>query len=116
MTSVSSNVVELIAMVEGILALPEGWSGHIGSDSIVSIHRLKLKKPKLKGVPTIWKDRTWEARRRMGPCVFDHLFGHPSKDDLFRGFKIQKGRLLPVSKWNVWCDDKCTELAQNIGR
>jgi ribonuclease HI len=108
MTTISNNVSELLAMVNCLDALPNGWSGGVYTDSNVTAKRAERpRSAKFNGVPQKLIDRLRAVRERLGRLEFVLLAGHPSESDLIRGRKV-KSRL-PVSKWNKLCDDMCNK-------
>lgn len=106
---VSNNLAELVAAILGIEALPMNWSGYVCSDSQVTIGRL-FWMWKFTRIPQEW---IWRAGSccllRPGPIRPILLQGHPTKTDLACG--IGKRRNLPVSKWNVYCHQQCSDQA-----
>lgn len=105
----SNNVSEFVAIVEGLDALPDGWSGTLYSDSQVSLGRF-FSGWALKGIPRQLIDRGGVVLRRMGHIEPVLLQGHPTRAELERGIGNKHG--YPVSRWNCWCDRTCTKLAR----
>lgn len=110
--AVTNQVAELYALSSAVLALPDGWSGAICSDSLCALQRV-FQRAKLNNVPPWLISRVGEAYKRykkdLGAVRFVLLGGHPTKAELERGFD-SKGR--EVSEWNVWCDKECGRLAK----
>jgi ribonuclease HI len=100
--SVTNNVAELIAAVEGIERLAVGWRGTIYSDSAVTLGRLSSGYA-LRSVPAWLSKRCRAALRRIDiPNVqWVLLAGHPTADELAKGRARHGGR---VSQHNKWCD------------
>lgn len=109
---VSNNISELVAAVRAIESLPDGWVGPLWTDSHVTACRLRGS-DKFTMVPRWLIDRTVAARRTFGGRVCT-LAGHPTEDDLLRGRAKRNG--LPVSPYNVWCDDACHRRAEGVLR
>jgi ribonuclease HI len=107
---VTNNVTELLAVVRGLEALPDGWRGTVYTDSAVTIRRVFLHAP-LRGVPTwlIERLRLQLQRLDLSQSRYVLLSGHPTRDELARGVG-RDGR--PVSIHNVWCDRACQQAAQ----
>lgn len=115
---VSSNVTELLAAVIALESVEETWTGVLWTDSLVTLCRLQGSE-KFTGVPEELRRRCRTQRIRRGKDREDVarfevklLGGHPSKRDLFRGRRLKDG--LPVSKWNVLCDNLCCEEARRF--
>lgn len=108
---VSNNYTELLAAVEGLEQLPEGWCGVLYTDSFVTLTRIspETKKPKWKNIPDNLRLRAEAAKARAGWFKVVLLGGHPNKTELASG-RRKDG--LPVSQWNVWCDKACGEEAR----
>jgi ribonuclease HI len=105
---VSNNVTELIGLLHGLEALPEGWAGKAYTDSNVT--RLRFDRPwqaKFKGVPQDLIDRVRDAVERVADCEIVLLGGHPTKAELAAGVRADG---MPVSKWNVVCDAECCRV------
>ena len=106
--AISNNLTELLAVLMALTANPD-FTGTLWTDSLVTLNRITTGKA-FKNIPNsmrlkaleIRRDRKWQA----------HLLkGHPSKSELARGMS-KNG--YSVSKFNVWCDKKCGELATNF--
>lgn len=111
---VTNNVTELVALVNGLEALPHGWSGTVYSDSWVSLQRVFLA-ARLKNVPQWLVDRlhALQRSRKLASMSYVLLDGHPTKAQLAAG--VGK-RGAPVSIHNVWCDEACTKVAREVAR
>lgn len=111
---VTNNVSELVALVNGLEALPHGWSGTVYSDSWVSLQRVFLA-AKLKNVPDWLVDRlqTLQRSRKLATMSYVLLDGHPTKAQLAAG--VGK-RGAPVSEHNVFCDAECNRRAREVAR
>ena len=104
---VTNNQSEMYAMLMGLLALPKEYQGKVFSDSMITIGRVSMGW-KWKNIPDWGHDLYYQARQHIpgfNEIKFKHLDGHPTKDQLQAGFG-KRGN--PVSKWNVWCDERCT--------
>lgn len=102
---VTNNFTELLAAVEGLERLPDGWSGTLHTDSNVTRCRIIGRNPGMNGIPQALRDRLAACKKRLGFIRVVLLDGHPTRDQLFRG-SGKRGN--PVSKWNVLCDELCT--------
>lgn len=110
MPAISNNLTELLALVEGLESLPEGWQGTIYSDSWVSLQRV-FRHARLKNVPD-WLVARLQALQKRGHLYqygYTLLDGHPTKAELAVG-RGKRGH--PVSEHNVWCDQECNRLAR----
>lgn len=105
----TNNLMELIAAVRGLEAMPEGWAGALYTDSNITRGRL-FEKWLMRGIPEEWIIRAQMALDRLGVIKGVLLAGHPSKADLKTGKDHIK--LLPVSIHNVWCDEAATEAGR----
>lgn len=114
---VSNVVMEQIAIVRAMEAMPEGWSGMILSDCQPALIRVESDYDQTHGVsrfpaaennlPKSVSRRSKRAAARLGKVRFVLVQGHPNKKDLIAGVGSKSN--LPVSKWNVWADQRCTE-------
>lgn len=106
---VSNNVSELYAMLRAIQALPEGWKGHIVSDSFVTICR-RFPASKMNGVSEALVPfaRTM-FRRACDTSRWVLVDGHPTLPEIEAGYG-KRGKV--VSVWNKWCDKECTRLSK----
>lgn len=106
---ITNNLTELLAVLRGLEAMPPLWKGLLFTDSLVTLKRM-TNGNKFTNVPSFLAERAKKCREgRKWKGVL--LKGHPSKQDLRKGYTA-RGR--PVSPWNVWCDRKCQEIAQNF--
>lgn len=108
--AVTNNTTELLALVNGLEALPAGWVGAVYSDSWVSLQRVFLG-AKLNNVP-VWLVDRLQAIQRGGALAamrYVLLDGHPTKAQLAAGVG-KRGN--PVSEHNVWCDLMCQQLGR----
>lgn len=103
----SNNVTEMMAAVDALENMPEGWSGTLYTDSDVTRQRL-FEHAALNGLPSNVVARMERALVRVGDVKGVLLQGHPTKDDLRVGFGKKRG--LPVSIHNVWADHECGRL------
>ena len=104
---ITNNLTELLAVLRGLEAMENNWKGLLYTDSLITLRRITSGK-KFKNIPDYLVARTMKVREgRKWKAIL--LKGHPSRQDLRAG-RTKKGRL--VSKWNVWCDKKCQELAR----
>jgi hypothetical protein len=109
MPTITNNLTELLAALEGMALLPDGWAGAIWTDSNVTLLRLRGGK-KFNGIPTVMVERTKSELARLGLFQAKLLGGHPTENELFLGRKLKSG--LPVDWQNVYCDRECTRLAK----
>ncbi len=111
--SVENNIMELIAAIKCLQALPEGWSGKFYSDSqnaIGWLFGIEGKLFSMKNLPERLVILAQEARYNVGDVEAILLQGHPSQKELALGVG-KSGR--PVSKYNVLCDERCTMIAHS---
>ena len=108
--AVTNNLTELLALVRGIAALPNDWTGTIASDSWVSLQRIFLG-AKLNNVPDwlVTDVLTTRVRLKRMRATYTLLDGHPTRAQLAVG-KGKRGA--PVSEHNVWCDAACNRVMQ----
>lgn len=112
----TNNVAELYAVVLGLEALPDGWSGTVCSDSKITLERLRTwTNPPgvavaLRGVPPLLQQMVWRQVARLGWQSVRFLLhaGHPTRAQLESGTN-SSGR--PVSIHQVWCDAHCKAAA-----
>ena len=116
---VTNNISEFLALLLALESLPDNWSGSVYSDSRVTLERL-FKSASLANLPLEWIDRGATARRRLGTLVPVLLKGHPSQEDLARGYRVVQTDRGPerrrVSPHNHWCDERCSEQARDYLR
>lgn len=100
---VTNNQTEMFALLVGLEALPDGWSGNLCSDSLVTLRRFCYSGT-LRGIPDPWRDRLGTVLRRLGTLTPLLHAGHPTRAQLRAGV----GRHgYPVSEHNVECDRAC---------
>ncbi len=107
---ITNNYTELMAVLQGMLVLPDGWDGTIYTDSLVTINRI-TNSPKFVGTPRDTIELLRYQRRRLGVYRTVLLKGHPTKEEIKAGQR-EDGR--PVSVHNQWCDAECGRLARMI--
>lgn len=107
---VSNNQSEFYALLMGLEALPDGWSGQVCSDSRVTLLRF-CHSAKLNGIVWSWQRRLGAVLSRLGKLEPVQLDGHPTKAQLINGVG-KRGQ--KVSEHNVWCDLKCSMLARGF--
>lgn len=108
--TVSNNNTELWALLQGIAALPDGWEGTVASDSMIALgwifHGFKVN-----NIPQPLREKLCavlqDAERRGLKMTPKMLAGHPKPADIKAGIRLSKAPHLPVSSWNVFCDDLC---------
>lgn len=107
---ITNNLSEYVALVRGLEALPEGWSGAVYSDSQVTLARL-FERARCKGLPQVLIRQGAAAVARLDWASISPvlLSGHPTKAELLAGL-AKSGR--PVSEHNVWCDRECGARAR----
>jgi ribonuclease HI len=109
---VTNNNTELLALLEGIEALPEGQCVvRVNSDSQIALGWVFSGWSQEK-IPAGLRERLNALRSsgRLAGLSWRLLQGHPTKADLAAGIGAKRG--LPVSPWNVWCDKTCQALAK----
>lgn len=107
--AITNNLTELLALVNGLEVLPQGWRGTVYSDSWVSLQRVFLA-AKLNNVPPWLVERlqALQKSRKLADMSYVLLDGHPTKAQLAVGVG-KRGN--PVSEHNVWADAECTRRA-----
>lgn len=105
----TNNMMEVLATLQALEAVPAGWSGTIYTDSEIAAGRLTRGWP-LNGCPPTWEERRKQALRRVGEFHVVLVAGHPTGEDLQKGVSARNGR--PVSRWNVFVDAECQRLAR----
>lgn len=113
--SVGNNLAELVAALEALTLMPDGWAGTLYSDSQNTLGRLGRLPGQavgwaLNGVPADVRAWLQTQLARLGPFPGVLLQGHPTRADLAAGVGSKRG--LPVSEWNVWCDEACQREAR----
>lgn len=111
--TVTNNVTELLAAVEGLESAPDGWAGTLYTDSLVTLRRVEQteRQAKLNGVPEALCVRLAAVKSRLGAYSVVLLGGHPTRAELLEG-KRRDG--LPCSPHNVWCDLACGREAERF--
>lgn len=117
LTAVTNNQTEFRAMLAGLEALPDGWSGLVCADSLVTIRRFR-DDARLTGIPLAWRLRMARQLGRLGALTFVLLDGHPTKAQLARQEEVgefvrgvgKRGGC--VSRHNQWCDQECTRIGK----
>jgi ribonuclease HI len=104
---ITNNQTEFLALLRGLMALPEGWSGTVHSDSKITLGRF-FWEWKITQIPHEWIRWGSEVRQRLGKCEPVLLDGHPTRAQLTAGVG-KRGQ--PVSEHNVWCDTQCGRVA-----
>lgn len=102
----TNNQSEQIAIIRALEAMPDGWEGLLCSDSQIALGRT-FRGYKTKNLPQNMVDRTREAVDRLGEVKYMLLQGHPQLVDLENGIGAKRNR--PVSIFNVFCDELCSE-------
>lgn len=108
-STVTNNVTELLAAVKALQSVPPGWDGTLFTDSRVTLLRITTSY-RFAGVPDFLKQATLFLRRERNYMV-QLIGGHPTRKELAEGRRARNG--LPVSPWNVLCDETCTKLAKD---
>lgn len=120
---VTNNVTELYAALQGLQACQEAnilclqtAAGeqvrlHWFTDSYITLLRLTTGK-KFNGIPPALQKLSLYLRSQFRYNSY-LLGGHPTKKELLAGLN-RKGA--PVSRHNVWCDQRCTKLAKRYKR
>lgn len=103
---ITNNFAEYVAVIHALEALPEGWIGHIYTDSQITLGRFASNWA-TNGLPDLLVKRGRAAVERLGGTFWHLLDGHPTKAQL-RSKSGSRGN--PVSFHNVWCDGECTRL------
>ncbi len=106
----SNNHTEMYAAIMALESVPEGWSGTLYSDSKITLGRL-FEGWRNKNLPEEYVLRAKNALIRLGKVQGKHLDGHPTKAQLEAGIG-KRGN--PVSKWNIFCDDLCTQEINKV--
>lgn len=107
--AVTNNQSELYALVRAILALPSDFDGTLFSDSQISLGRIQQGWA-LGGIPPMLVTLLREAKAHLAllnGVRYQLLKGHPNRYELAAG--VAKNGL-PVSEWNVACDEQCRRL------
>ena len=118
--AVTNNVSELYAVLLGLEALPDGWSGTVCSDSSITMGRLRTwtlppgVAHALRNVPAALQLQVWRQTQRLDwPRIeWVVLKGHPTREQLKNG---RGSHGLPVSSHNVWADTLTRLGAERYG-
>lgn len=105
---ITNNFSELYAFCQGIYSLSEDWSGTVYTDSTVTLSRITTGN-KFKNIPLWLKNRVRQARNRRWQAKL--VGGHP---DIFELVKGTNTKGIHVSRCHVFCDQICTELADDF--
>lgn len=103
--AITNNYTEMIAILNGLAELPEGWAGIVCSDSKITLGRL-FWEWKWTGIPARIIRRAAIVLQRLDLANSTVLLvdGHPTAAQLAAGVGKRGG---PVSEHNVWCDAEC---------
>lgn len=106
---VENNFCETLAILLAMEGLPPGWVGSMWTDSLNALKRAKNPySERMSRVPESVKWRLKKARSQRPNMGFGLCSGHPTRKELAAG--TSGG--LPVSRHNVWCDNRCKQAAQ----
>lgn len=113
--TVSNNLAEMLALINGMEELPRYWKGTIYSDSMVTLGRA-FQGWKWNGIPDAIRERFRLARLRLvywgtEEISYVLLAGHPTRAQLAAGTGHSG---LPVNIHNVWCDKACNMLSEQF--
>jgi hypothetical protein len=100
----------MLAAVQAMEALPDGWHGTLYTDSQVTLLRLTSGRS-FNGIPDALVARLRAAQARLGRYGVVLVGGHPTRAELHAGFRKDG---LPVSWHNVFVDRLCRDLAQSV--
>lgn len=106
--TITNNQAEFYALLQALEVMPDGWSGFVCSDSGVTIGRM-FQGWRTGNLPQDWVHRAAQARARLGRLFPQRLDGHPTVEHIAKGVGKRGG---PVSRHNVWCDQRCTEIGR----
>lgn len=110
---ITNNLMELQAALSGISQMEKGWEGTLWTDSQVTFFRLGSSES-FGGIPAKMRAQCLELRRARRWQV-KLLKGHPTQVMLNKGYVTNHlGKHIPVNKWNVYCDEKCQQLAKEF--
>lgn len=107
---VTNNQTELLAVIMGLKSLYKDEIAHICSDSEITLGRLFRGSP-FNNIPKWMINGLYKEKARLehfSRFTYELMDGHPTQEQLRSG-KGKKGHT--TSKWNVWCDQKCNQLA-----
>jgi ribonuclease HI len=111
--AVTNNFMELYAAVHALeyyTDKDQKFDGTIFTDSKITLHRI-TDSASFKGIPKWLKDRALKVRFQRHYQA-ELVVGHPTIAEQKQGFRARNG--LPVSKWNIWCDEQCQRQAQEF--
>ena len=108
---ITNHQAEFAAMTRALEAMPRGWSGTIYSDSELTLNRF-TKDYACFNIPPNMLERARVAVEKLRTMKVVLVQNKPTKKDLAAGIAAKSG--LPVSKWNVWCDQRCRAEAQDF--
>lgn len=110
--AITNNYTEMVALLNGLSAVPFGWHGVVYSDSQITLGRLfwgwKWTNIPADVVHHARNMRRWIDLTACTPVLLD---GHPTKAQLATGVGKRGG---PVSEHNVWCDKECGRQARSF--
>lgn len=104
---ITNNITEFLAAVEALRAMEDGWRGVLYTDSEVTLRRIRKGRAGPELPPELLRKLLEEKERLL--FTVELVCGHPTKKELAKGFRERNG--LPTSEWNLWCDKKCVQLA-----
>lgn len=107
--TITNNQTELLAALMALESVPIDWNGVLYTDSKITQGRITIGR-KFAGIPD-WLRKRVLKRREKHKYRVQLVGGHPTKNELLSGLR-KDGKI--VSKWNVWCDKRCTQLAKNV--
>lgn len=97
-------------MLAGLEALPDGWSGQVCTDSLLTIRRFSNPETAgLAGIPDDWRRRMARVLGRLGALEYVLLDGHPTRAQLAAGVGKRGNK---VSEHQVFCDEECTRIGR----
>lgn len=98
---VYASSMEVLALLHGLEALPDRWSGIARSDSQGALKVLSGQS--LGRIPMPWATRIRLVRRRLGTITLEWIRAHPKPSELANGHRFG----VPVSEHNVYVDRRC---------
>lgn len=108
--NITNNLTELLAALYALESVPDNWNGTIFTDSRITLFRV-TNGVKFAGIPQGMIDRAMKLRRnRKYKCSL--VGGHPTREELKKGFKRKNG--LPVSQFNVFVDGQCKKAIKDF--
>jgi hypothetical protein len=111
--AVTNHHTENLALLLGLEALPDGWSGRVCTDSLNAL-RVFCHEGRVGKLPSAWYPRIGRVLARLGRLEPVLLKGHPTRAELTAGVGTKRGRdgvrrTYPVSEHNDWCDRACSQ-------